>query len=252
MIASTAATWALGARELRRFTRQPSRIVAAVATPALVWLFLASGLARAVQGTDAGYGLYLLPGMATLTVLFASIFTAISLIEDRHQGFLQGVLVSPAPRGAIVLAKCIGGGLPAAAQGALLLASAPLLGSQAGPGGYVLALGVLLAISVAIGGLGIAAAWWVDSSQGFHGIMNTVLMPMWLLSGSVFPLSTSAGWLRTVMLVNPLTWATAGLREAIGGGQSPMPGPDWVIWAVTILSPLVAVALAWRTMRSNT
>lgn len=246
MSAGLTAAWALTGREFRRFLRQPMRIIAAIVTPAIIWVFLASGLARAIDG-EGSFTLYLLPGMATLTVVFGSIFTAISLIEDRHEGFLQGVLVSPTPRWSIVLAKAVGGGLISTAQGAVLLIGAPLLGATPGPVGIVLALAALAAIGICIGAIGVAGAWWVDSSQGFHAIMNTVLMPMWLLSGAVFPLATSAGWLRWAMLANPLTWASGALRDAMGiEGQ--LPGPMWLTWLITLLMPIVGVALALRVI----
>jgi ABC-2 type transport system permease protein len=249
MSAGLIAAWALMLRDLRRFVRQPSRIVAAIATPALIWVFLASGLARAIESdSDAGYGLYLLPGMATLTVMFSSIFVAISLIEDRHEGFLQGVLTSPTPRWAIVVAKTVAGGIVATAQGAVLVASAPLLGSDAGPLGYTEAIAALGAIAIAIGSIGIAAAWWVDSTQGFHGIMNTVLMPMWLLSGALFPLESSAGWLRWAMLANPLTWATSALRSALHSDSLPPAGPEWLVWGITLATATIGLALAWSAI----
>lgn len=246
MTPARAATIALTRRELVRFLRQPTRIAASILTPLIIWLFLAAGLARAIDA-DSNFALFLLPGMATLTVVFGSIFTAISLIEDRHEGFLQGVLASPAPRSSIVIAKAVGGGLVATAQAAVLLAGAPFLGATPGPIGILLALGALLSIGIAIGAIGVAGAWWVDSTQGFHAIMNTVLMPMWLLSGAVFPLATSAGWLRVAMLANPLTWATGALREAIGIDAA-LPGPAWVAWAVTLAMPIAGLALAMRVI----
>jgi ABC-2 type transport system permease protein len=249
MTAGFSAARALTHRELRRFVRQPSRIVAAIATPALIWVFLASGLARAIDSDGPGYTLYLLPGMATLTVMFSSIFTSISLIEDRHAGFLQGVLTSPAPRWTIVAAKAMGGGIIATIQGALLLFAAPLLGSHAGPLDYLLAIAALACIGVSISALGVAAAWWVDSSQGFHGIMNTVLMPMWLLSGALFPLATAAGWLRIAMLVNPLTWATIALRTGIGSEAAG--ASTSLAWAITPAMPIVGMALAMWVIRAK-
>lgn len=235
-------------RELVRFARQPSRVVATLGTPLLIWALLGSGFAGSFARGGPSYAGYLLPGMASLTVMFSSIFAAISLIEDRHAGFLQSVLVSPAPHWALIGAKVAGGTILAAGQGALLLLLAPVLGLTTSAAGLVGALVALIAISVTINGLGLAAAWRFDSIQGFHGVMNLVLMPMWLLSGALFPAAGAALWLRIVMYFNPLYWPTAALRAAL----SPTPveerlGPAGV-WALAALVAAAGFILAWATV----
>jgi ABC-2 type transport system permease protein len=241
---------ALTMRELIRFTRQPSRVFAAIATPLLLWVFFGSGFAHSFSqnGTGAGYTAFLIPGMASLTVMFSSIFAAISLIEDRNAGFLQSVLVSPAPRWAVVGAKIAGGTIVATLQGVLLLLLAPILGLRPGIDGFLLAALALVAISVGINGLGLAAAWRIDSTQGFHGVMNLVLMPMWLLSGSIFPISGAAGWLKVVMMVNPLYWPTAALRVALSGGTNAEPFSIGLLWGMTIVVGAAGFVLAWMVV----
>lgn len=236
-------------RELHRFVRQPSRIAAAVGTPLLVWVFFGSGFAGsfAPRSDNVSYTAYLIPGMAALAALFSSIFAAISLIEDRQSGFLQSVLVSPAPRWAVAGAKVLGSSAVAAGQAALLLVPALLMGVGS-PAALVPAFGAILVIAVLISGIGLAAAWHIDSVPGFHGVMNLVLMPMWLLSGSVFPVSGAAGWLRVVMLANPLTWPTAAMRGAlIPGAEGEIASPA-TVWLLTILIGLGGFALAWTTV----
>jgi ABC-2 type transport system permease protein len=211
---------ALAGREVRRLTRQPLRIAVAIATPAMMWLFIASGFAASIRpetiGGEAGgtLSLYLLPGMASLVVLFNAIFASISLIEDRHQGFLQAVLVSPAPRWSMVAGKLFGGGVLGFAQGLVLLAFSPLVGAQLQVGGLLAASLALACLSLGITGLGLAAAWKVDSASGFHGVMNLVFMPMWLLSGAIFPVEGASGWLRVLVAINPLAWC----QSAVGAG----------------------------------
>jgi ABC-2 type transport system permease protein len=245
---------ALTRRELVRFFRQPSRVFAAIGTPLLIWVFFASGFAHSFsaraggEGPDASYGAYLIPGMASLTVVFSSIFAAISLIEDRHEGFLQSVLVSPAPRWVGVGAKIAGGTIVAAAQGVVLLLLAPVLGVHAGVGALLLAALGLVVISVGISGLGLAAAWCIDSTQGFHGVMNLVLMPMWLLSGSLFPIAGASPWLRVVMMINPLYWPTAAVRESLSGGDAREPFAVGLIWAVAVACGAAGFVLAWATV----
>lgn len=206
---------ALTRRELVRVGRQPARIVAGVGTVALIWLIFASGLAGSMSGGT--FGAFLAPGMASMVVLFASIFGAISLIEDREQGFLRGVLVSPVPRWAVMASKVIGGGAIALAQGALVLALAPLSGISPGVSGWVLALLALACMGAGVTGLALALAWRCASVAGFHGVMNLVLMPMWLLGGTIFPLDTASPWLAWIMRVNPLTWTGEALRRALTG-----------------------------------
>ncbi|MCW5756163.1 MAG: ABC transporter permease [Phycisphaeraceae bacterium] len=216
------AAGSLALREVRRLRRQPLRIAVAIATPAMMWLFIASGFAGSVRpeslGGEGGEGgsmaLYLLPGMASLVVLFNAIFASISLIEDRHQGFLQAVLVSPAPRWAMAAGKLVGGGVLGFAQSLVLLAFSPLVGASPGVTGVLAAALALACLSLGITGLGLAAAWRVDSASGFHGVMNLVLMPMWLLSGAIFPVEGASGWLRAIVVVNPLAWC----QRAVGAG----------------------------------
>lgn len=203
--------------------RQPLRIAVAIATPAMMWLFIASGFASSIRPETLGeqgqnsLALYLLPGMASLVVLFNAIFASISLIEDRHQGFLQAMLVSPAPRWSMVAGKLVGGGLLGFAQGAVLLAFSPLVGASLHIGGAIAAAAALACLSVGITGLGLAAAWKVDSSSGFHGVMNLVFMPMWLLSGAIFPVDGASGWLRALVEINPLAWCQSAVGSGLGG-----------------------------------
>lgn len=218
---------ALTRRELIRFVRQPSRIIASLGTPALLWAFLAGGFADSFAppagagGADqmggASYAAYLLPGMAAAAALFSAIFGAMSLIEDRKAGFLQAALVSPAPAWSTELAKTIGGTIVATAQAALVIAAAPAVGLAPGPLGFILALLAAGLIAGAVVSVGLAAAWWVNSSEGFHGVMNLVLMPLWLLSGAFFPIEGASGWLKSIMLINPLRWPTDAMRAALSG-----------------------------------
>lgn len=225
----------LTVRELKRLVRQPSRLVTAVLTPVIFWALAGAGLGRSFVmpglgaaedgGTQAvGYASYLLPGMATMVAMFASVMAAISLIQDRQAGFLQSVLVSPSPRWAIVAAKIIGGSLVATVQALLLIVGAVVFGlAPAGVFGIIGATIVLALTSAAVIAVGMTLAWRVDSVSGFHGIMNLVLLPMWVLSGALFPASGASGWLAWVMWINPLHWATLALGGALGVGEAPGP-----------------------------
>jgi ABC-2 type transport system permease protein len=150
-----------------------------------------------------------------MIVLFTSIFTMMSVIEDRKEGFLLSVMVAPVPRSAIVLGKVLGGATLSAIQGLIFLVFAPFVGVHLGVGDFLLVALVIFLVSFALTALGFAIAWPMDSSQAFHAIINLFLIPLWLLSGALFPLSGASGWLRLLMRINPLTYGVEALRELL-------------------------------------
>lgn len=242
------AALALAYREVRRLVRQPLRIAVAIATPAMMWLFIASGFASSIRPESLGDGsgtsltIYLLPGMASLVVLFNAIFASISLIEDRHEGFLQAVLVSPAPRWSMAIGKLLGGGLLGFAQAMVLLVFSPLVGATLSAEGLLSAIVALACLSLGITGLGLATAWKVDSSSGFHGVMNLVFMPMWLLSGAIFPVEGASGWLRALVMVNPMAWC----QRVVGAGLQGQ--TDAAALLLSLVFAAMGVTLAMLTM----
>jgi ABC-2 type transport system permease protein len=242
---------ALARREMVRFFRQPSRIVGAVAPPVLMWVLVASGFRSSFHaGGDGGSFGYFFPGTVVLVVLFASIFSTISVIEDRREGFLQAVLVSPVGSGPIVLGKVLGGTLLGLLQGGVLLALVPALGLKADARALAAALGLLLLVSFALTSLGFAIAWSLESTQGFHAIMNLFLIPMWLLSGAFFPLEGAPGWLHALMAVNPLTYGVAALRRALGGSGKGLPSMG-VSVAVTFVAATLLFLVASLVVAKN-
>lgn len=245
------AIYTLWRRELVRFLRQPSRLVSALGMPLTLWLLVGSGLTASFRMPDGPAGLtfleYFFPGTLVLLVLFAAIFTNISVIEDRHQGFLQSVLVAPVGRASLVLGKVLGGASLAWLQGALFLAVAPLAGLRPRPTAVVAALAVIAVLAVGLTALGFAMAWKVDSTQGFHGVMNLLLLPMWMLSGAFFPLTGAPLWLAVVMRANPLTYGTAALRRVLypPGAELGVGLPSLELSLVVVtLSTLLAVGFA--------
>ncbi len=217
------AVWALSYREVLRFVRQRSRWVGALATPLLFWLLIGGGLGNSFQDMSGqssnGYLGYFYPGSLALTVLFTAIFSTISVIEDRHQGFLQGVLVSPIPRSSFVLAKILGGAILGTMQGLLLLLFAPIAGITLSVGAVFQVTGFLFLMAATLTALAFIFAWIIDSVQGFHGIMNLILMPMWILSGAVFP-SRDNLFFKIVDKINPLTYGISALRRIFSGAYA--------------------------------
>lgn len=240
---------ALARREVVRFLRQPSRIVGAVAPPLVAWIVIGSGFGRSLAlgpsgPRDSSFLGYFFPGTVVLVVLFAAIFSTISVIEDRREGFLQGVLASPLPASSLVLGKVVGGTFLALVQGLLLFAFVPFLGVPLRPADLALAAAVLTLLSLALTGLGFAIAWSLESTQGFHSVMNLFLVPMWLLSGAFFPLVGAPGWLRAVMAVNPLTYGVAALRRALDPASAAGLPSFALSLAVTAGFAVAAVALS--------
>ncbi len=215
---------ALCRRELIRFYRQKSRVIGVIGSPLLFWFLIGSGLSNSFRHPGDGAGMsyleYFFPGTVTLIILFTSIFSTISIIEDRREGLLQSVIVSPLPRFGIVLGKVLGGTLLAVGQALLLLVVTPWIGISLTIGSFVLVLAVLFILAFGLTALGFLIAWKMDSSQGFHAIMNLFLIPLWLLSGALFPPSGASSWLSTVMAWNPLSYGIAALRAGLYFGDS--------------------------------
>lgn len=268
------AVLALASRELVRFFRQRTRIVGAIGQPIIFWVLFGAGLRGSFQAPDWAaqleqpltYQEYFFPGIAVLIVMFTAIFSTISIIEDRREGFLQGVLAAPVPRSVIVLGKVLGGTFLAVIQAGLFLLVGPLL-SYIGlsPGLQIdvsflqalLATGFLTLIAVELTTLGFLIAWPMNSTQGFHAIMSIFLMPMWLLSGSFFP-GGGGDWLSWVIRLNPLTYGVAGLRRLLYSGQLPvtetlpsMPICVVVTFGFGVLCFVICVRLVSRPMTHN-
>jgi ABC-2 type transport system permease protein len=244
-------------REVIRFVRQRSRLFGSFAQPLVFWMLLGGGMnasfrpAAGAGGTS--YVEYFYPGVMAMVLLFTAIFATISTVEDRREGFLQGVLVAPISRAQIVLGQALGGATLALVQGTLFLVLAPFVGIRLGAGAVVGAVFVMFLVSFALTSLGLVIAWKMESTQGFHAVMNLILMPIWFLSGAVFPVSGVPRVLGWVMRANPLTYGMAALRRSLYSGNpaavSALPGMALSL-AVTAgfaaLSFLAAAAIARR------
>jgi ABC-2 type transport system permease protein len=209
-------------RELVRFVRQKHRIIGALGTPVLFWLLIGGGIGHSFNapgGGAAGKGGYMaffFPGTVVFILLSTAIFSTISIIEDRREGFLQSVLVAPISPMVIVLGKVLGGTVLAMVQGLIFLALSPLVGFHFTPMSLLVAVMAMLLMSFALTALGFCIAWRMSSTQGFHAVMNLFLMPMWFLSGALFPPEgVSFAPLRWAIDCNPLSYGLAALRRGM-------------------------------------
>lgn len=216
-------TWlpaiSLASREAKHFLRQPGRVIGALGTPIIFWLFIGAGIGSsfssdALAGSE-NYLEYFFPGTLALILLFTALFSMISLIKERDEGFLQAVLVAPISRQGIVLGKVLGCTLLASAQGFLYLAMAPLIGIPISIGQIALLVPVIIGIGFGLSALGFLFAWRSESIQSFHSVMNMILFPLWLLSGALFPASGASPWLSWVIVINPLSYGVAALRRIL-------------------------------------
>ncbi len=269
------AAWMLARREWTRFFRQRNRVTAAVLQPLLFWLLFGTGLSGSFASAGGENFLqFFLPGTVALIVLFTAIFATISVIEDRREGFMQSVLVSPVGRFPVLIGKVLGGGAIAWVQALLFLflvylvagvthsSSLPTVSTS-----LPLLMLLLAIIAIAMCALGMIVAWPMESTQGFHAIMMLGLMPMWLLAGTFFPIpawsihgpADGAGWggwaLAGVMQANPLSYSMLELRRLInprldlsGAGFAPS---SVTCWTVTLVATAVTVAIAWMLMRGS-
>jgi ABC-2 type transport system permease protein len=244
-------------REVVRFVRQRSRLFGAFAQPLLFWILLGGGMNAsfrpAAGAGGSSYVEYFYPGVMVMVLLFTAIFSTISTVEDRREGFLQGVLVAPVSRAQIVLGQALGGTTLALVQGTVFLALAPFAGIRIGVSAVAGAVLVMFLVSFALTSLGLVIAWKMESTQGFHAIMNLILMPIWFLSGAVFPVSGVPRVLGWVMRANPLTYGMAALRRSLyadnASAVSALPGLTLALSVTTgfaAISFLAAVAIARR------
>jgi ABC-2 type transport system permease protein len=262
-------TYALWLREVKLVVRERTRIVGMIGQPLLYLLVMGAGIGASLKfrnssGDDVAYLLFMYPGIIGMSVLFTSIFSAMSIIWDREFGFLKEVLVAPAPRWAVAAGKILGGATVATLQSAILLIFAPLAGvwpSALGPGLLMIA-GLLLMsflISCAMTSLGVAIASRMRSMQGFQMIMNFLVMPLYFLSGAIYPVPTDPAyrWMRVLMTVDPLTYGVDALRSVVfwavgrqGADYTVFdPGLDVAVMAGTAV--VLALFAAWRFSKAD-
>ncbi len=248
--------YSLWRRELVRFYRQKARVVGVIASPLLFWLLLGSGFSNTFHSAGGAsvmsshYLSYFFPGSIILIVLFTAIFSMMSLIQDRNEGFLLSVLAAPS-RSAIVLGKVMGGATLAAIQGFVFLVFSPIAGVHVGPLDILYSMLIIALTSFAITALGFVIAWPMDSTQAFHAVINLILLPLWLLSGALFPASGASGWLRLLMLLNPLTYGVDALRNGLFPTEITTFSPE-INLIVTLGFCAVVFAGSWAVVNRRT
>lgn len=210
------AVWMIWQRDLVRFRRQPSRLYGAIVR-SFVWLFaLGLGLRQSfVPVSGINYTQFIFPGVIAMALIFASLQSAISVIWDREFGFLKEVMVAPISRSTIIVGKAMGGASTATLQGVVVMAFAPLAGVPLSIESALLAVALMFLTSVAMTALGLLIAVRMTDFEGFGSIQNMVVMPMFLLSGAMFPTEGLPTWLHALLVLNPLTYGVNAVRGAL-------------------------------------
>lgn len=204
-------------RELIRFSRDRLRIVTSLVQPFLFLFILGTGLSQIASAGTHGVDLrtFVYPGVLCMAVMFTAMFSAASIVWDREFGFLREMMVAPVRRSSLVLGKCLGGATVAAFQGVIVIAIAGLVKV---PYSGILVLevfGLQLVLAFSITAFGVMAAARVKQMQSFMALTQMVIMPMYFISGSLFPVSGLPRWLEILNRIDPLTYAVDPMRRAV-------------------------------------
>ncbi len=212
-------------RDILRFRRDRARLVASLAQPLLYLLIFGTGLSSALAGVGGGIGgsapgglsytQFIFPGIIGMAVLFSAIFGAMSIVWDREFGFLKEVLVAPIDRSAVAIGKALGGATQAMLQGLVLLVLAPLIGIELTLGMILALIPLTFALAFSLSSLGVAIASRMKSMQGFQMIMTFLMMPMFFLSGALFPLQGLPGWMDVLTHFDPAAYGMDPLRRVV-------------------------------------
>jgi ABC-2 type transport system permease protein len=204
-------------RELIRFSHERLRIVASLMQPFLFLFVLGSGLARLAAGGTHGVNLrtFVYPGVLSMTVMLIAMFSAASLVWDREFGFVREMMVAPVRRGSIVLGKCLGGATVAGFEGVIVLCMAGLVGVPYAPLLILEVLALQLLVAFSITAFGVMLAVRITQVQSFMALTQMVMLPMYFLSGALFPVSNLPGWLAVLNRLDPLTYAVDPMRKAV-------------------------------------
>ncbi len=249
------AAYELWRRELLKFVRDGSRVGGALLQPLVVWLLLGFGFRETFRlpgasVADVPYLEFLFPGVIALIALFTSIFSTISIVEERQAGFLQGALAAPIPRSMLILGTTTGGATLAVLEGMLFIALLPLSGhtpSIPGVGLMLIAAGL---IGIGFTALGVVIAWRTKTTRGFHAVMNLFLIPLWVLSGAFFPAEGASDVLAWIIKLNPISYGVDAIRHAMYLPAAPpiQIGSIEVAFLITAAFAVLMCILAVRTV----
>ena len=221
-LASLRAIYIIWYRDLLRYWRDRWRLAASLAQPLLFLVVFGSGLSSTLQGSasfggggNLSYIQFMYPGIIGMAILFTAIFGAMSIVWDREFGFLKEVLVAPIDRSAVAIGKALGGTTQAMIQGLILLVLAPFVGVKLSVLTVLTMIPLAAVLAFGLSSLGVALASSMKSMQGFQVVMNFLMMPMFFLSGALFPLNGLPGWMTILTRVDPASYGIDPLRRVV-------------------------------------
>ena len=227
---------------MKWFLRARARIISTIMMPFLWLAIIGMGLGTVTQ--IPGFGNYLdflAPGIVAMAILFNSTMTGISVLWDRQFGFLKEILVAPVSRISIMIGKTFGGTSTSIIQGLLLLLVAGLIGAKMpDPIGFLVVLLFMTVLAIGFVGLGLAFVSRIKDPVAFPIVMNFLIMPLFFLSGAIFPLNMAPGWLKTIAYIDPVAYGVDGLRGVIIGVSE---FPVWLDLAILGIFSLAMVLL---------
>ncbi|HTP04278.1 MAG TPA: ABC transporter permease [Nitrospirota bacterium] len=240
-------------REFKKFFREKSRLLGTLARPVL-WLFVVGNGMSALIRPQVGFSYlqFIFPGMIGMTILFSSIFSSISIVWDREFGFMKEMLVAPISRLSIVIGKAISGTAISVAQAVIILILIPFLGIRLTSLQVAEVVAVSILVAFCITSIGILIAARLTSFDGFNIIMNFLVMPMFFLSGAMYPVSSMPHALRQLTSINPLTYGIDAFKHVLLRNSTPPLGPEFsfytdlfIVSAMSVLM-LTLAALSFR------
>jgi len=231
-------------RELIRFRKDRMRMVTSLIQPLLFLFVLGSGLNSVVQG-DVNLRTFIYPGVLCVSVMFTAIFSAASIVWDREFGFLREMMVAPVRRSSIVIGKCLGGATVASLQGVVLIALAPAVDVPYSVPLILGIFGMMLLLAFAMTAFGVMIAVRIKQMQSFMGVTQMVVMPMFFISGALFPVTGLPAWLAVLNRLDPITYAVDPMRKLVFSRLDiTVPGVTWFGWHVPVaLEVLMVFAL---------
>jgi ABC-2 type transport system permease protein len=257
-------------REWIRFSRDRARIVTSLVQPVLFLFVLGTGLSRLASHGTHGVNLrtFVYPGVLAMAVLFTAMFSAASIVWDREFGFLREMLVAPVSRASIVVGKCLGGATVAGCQGLIMILIAGLVGVPYAPVMILEVLALQLLLAFALTGFGVMMAVRMSQMQSFMALMQMVIMPLFFISGALFPVSGLPAWLNVLNRLDPITYAVDPIRRAVfahldiseAARHALAPGVTWWSWQlpglleaaiVALLGVLMLACAIWRFSREG-
>jgi ABC-2 type transport system permease protein len=258
-------------RDILRFWRDRMRLLGSLAQPLLFLIVFGTGLGSALGGaggfgggsTSLSYTQFIFPGIIGMSILFSAIFGAMSIVWDREFGFLKEVLVAPIDRSAVAIGKALGGATQAMIQGLILLVLAPVVGVKLTVTSVVLVIAFSFLLAFSLSSLGVLIASRMKSMQGFQVVMNFLMMPIFFLSGSLFPLQGLPDWMTVLTRIDPASYGMDPLRRVMLEGAG-LPAaavdrlsltignyvlPIWLEALILLAFGVVVLAFAVRNFR---